>query len=30
VVMVTHSQEAASSGDRTIFLRDGVVERQEN
>ncbi|HMF50240.1 MAG TPA: ATP-binding cassette domain-containing protein, partial [Candidatus Saccharimonadales bacterium] len=30
VVMVTHSQEAASSGDRRIFLRDGVVERQEN
>ncbi|MGH7870746.1 MAG: ABC transporter ATP-binding protein, partial [Candidatus Binatia bacterium] len=29
VVMVTHSQEAASCGDRTIFLRDGVVERQE-
>jgi len=26
VVMVTHSQEAARYGDRTIFLRDGRVE----
>ena len=30
VVMVTHSEEAASSGDRTIYLRDGVVERQDD
>jgi putative ABC transport system ATP-binding protein len=28
VVMVTHSQEAASHGDRTIFLRDGRVEKE--
>jgi len=28
VVMVTHSDEAASYGDRTIFLRDGKVERE--
>jgi putative ABC transport system ATP-binding protein len=28
VVMVTHSQEAASYGDRTIFLRDGKVEKE--
>jgi putative ABC transport system ATP-binding protein len=28
VVMVTHSEEAASYGDRTIFLRDGKVERE--
>jgi putative ABC transport system ATP-binding protein len=27
VVMVTHSQEAASYGDRTICLRDGRVEK---
>jgi putative ABC transport system ATP-binding protein len=27
VVMVTHSQEAASYGDRIIFLRDGKVEK---
>jgi putative ABC transport system ATP-binding protein len=28
VVMVTHSQEAAAFGDRTIYLRDGKVEKQ--
>jgi putative ABC transport system ATP-binding protein len=28
VVMVTHSQEAAHYGDRTIFLRDGRVETE--
>jgi len=28
IVMVTHSQEAARYGDRTIFFRDGKVERQ--
>jgi putative ABC transport system ATP-binding protein len=28
VVMVTHSQEAASYGDRIIFLRDGKVENE--
>ena len=28
VVMVTHSQEAASYGDRIIFLRDGKVEKE--
>jgi len=28
IVMVTHSQEAASYGDRTIFLRDGRVEEE--
>ena len=28
VVMVTHSQEAARYGDRTIFLRDGRVEKE--
>lgn len=28
VVMVTHSQEAASHGDRIIFLRDGKVEKE--
>jgi len=28
VVMVTHSEEAASYGDRTIFLRDGKVEKE--
>ena len=27
IVMVTHSQEAASYGDRIIFLRDGKVEK---
>ena len=27
IVMVTHSQEAARYGDRTIFFRDGRVER---
>jgi putative ABC transport system ATP-binding protein len=27
VVMVTHSQEAAAYGDRTIFVRDGCIER---
>jgi putative ABC transport system ATP-binding protein len=26
IVMVTHSQEAARYGDRTIFFRDGKVE----
>jgi putative ABC transport system ATP-binding protein len=28
VVVVTHSQEAARYGDRTIFLRDGRVEKE--
>jgi putative ABC transport system ATP-binding protein len=28
VVMVTHSQEAASYGDRIIFFRDGKVEKE--
>ncbi len=28
IVMVTHSQEAAGYGDRTIFFRDGKVERE--
>jgi putative ABC transport system ATP-binding protein len=28
VVMVTHSQEAASYGDRTIFVRDGRIEKE--
>ena len=28
VVMVTHSQEAASHGDRIVFLRDGKVEKE--
>ncbi|MGN6720016.1 MAG: ABC transporter ATP-binding protein, partial [Candidatus Binatia bacterium] len=28
VVMVTHSQEAARYSDRTIFLRDGRVEKE--
>jgi putative ABC transport system ATP-binding protein len=28
VVMVTHSQEAASYGDRIILLRDGRVEKE--
>jgi len=28
VVMVTHSREAASYGDRIIFLRDGKVEKE--
>ena len=28
VVMVTHSQEAASYGDRIVFLRDGKVEKE--
>jgi len=27
IVMVTHSEEAASSGERKIFLKDGRVER---
>ncbi len=27
IVMVTHSQEAANYGDRTIFVRDGRVEK---
>jgi putative ABC transport system ATP-binding protein len=30
VVMVTHSQEAARYGDRTIFLRDGRVETADS
>ena len=29
VVMVTHSEEAASYADRRIYLRDGRVEREE-
>jgi len=28
IVMVTHSEEAASSGERRIFLKDGRVERE--
>jgi putative ABC transport system ATP-binding protein len=28
IVMVTHSQEAARCGDRTIFFRDGKIERE--
>ena len=28
IVMVTHSQEAASYGDRTIFVRDGRIEKE--
>ena len=28
VVMVTHSQEAASYGDRTILVRDGRIEKE--
>jgi putative ABC transport system ATP-binding protein len=28
IVMVTHSQEAAGYGDRTIFFRDGKVEKE--
>ncbi len=28
VVMVTHSEEAASYGDRRIYLRDGRIERE--
>ena len=28
VVMVTHSQEAARCGDRTIFFRDGMIEKE--
>ncbi|HTN72706.1 MAG TPA: ABC transporter ATP-binding protein [Methylomirabilota bacterium] len=30
VVMVTHSQEAAGCADRTIYLRDGRVEREDS
>ena len=30
VVIVTHSQEAANSADRTIYLRDGLVERESS
>jgi putative ABC transport system ATP-binding protein len=30
IVMVTHSQEAARYGDRTIFFRDGKVERESS
>ena len=29
VVMVTHSDEAASYGDRRIFLRDGLIEKDD-
>jgi putative ABC transport system ATP-binding protein len=28
IVMVTHSQEAARCGDRTIFFRDGRIEKE--
>jgi len=28
IVMVTHSQEAAAYGDRIIFLRDGLIEKE--
>ena len=28
IVMVTHSQEAAGYGGRTIFFRDGKVEKE--
>ncbi|MGE5307340.1 MAG: ABC transporter ATP-binding protein [Alphaproteobacteria bacterium] len=28
IVMVTHSQEAASYGNRTIFVRDGRIEKE--
>jgi putative ABC transport system ATP-binding protein len=28
IVMVTHSREAAGYGDRTIFFRDGTVEKE--
>jgi len=28
VVMVTHSEEAASYGDRRIYLRDGRIEKE--
>jgi putative ABC transport system ATP-binding protein len=28
IVMVTHSSDAAGFGDRTIFLRDGLIERE--
>jgi putative ABC transport system ATP-binding protein len=28
IVMVTHSREAAGYGDRTIFFRDGKVEKE--
>ena len=28
IVMVTHSPDAARFGDRTIFLRDGLIERE--
>jgi putative ABC transport system ATP-binding protein len=28
IVMVTHSQEAARFGDRTIFFRDGKIEKE--
>ena len=30
IVMVTHSQEAASYGDRTIFVRDGRIEKESS
>jgi len=30
VVIVTHSQEAAGCADRTIYLRDGRVEREDS
>jgi putative ABC transport system ATP-binding protein len=28
IVMVTHSQEAAGYGGRTIFFRDGKVDKE--
>ena len=28
IVMVTHSQETAACGDRIIFLRDGLIEKE--
>lgn len=28
IMMATHSQEAAAYGERTIFLRDGLVEKE--
>ncbi len=30
VVIVTHSQEAANCADRTVYLRDGLVERESS
>lgn len=29
VIMVTHNQEVAGWGDRTIYLDDGVLVREE-